>query len=233
MRPIHDFNSQPTNARFDLGIDDGDFVNLYHNGMLLTPPPVDSITGDRMPVEIRDDITDVLLGEAYELDYRSIKSGQRYYFDATNDEANYPYTYPGTVKASTGTPEWALENTAYGVSQGYITAGRDGLSIYHMDAASAVIPMSDSKWSLTNYGGIKSTLKLDIGDDGTYEIYDGKKIKNIGTSRVFGKRDDLLYDEPSGSHHYYMFTGAGMDASTSITIDSKNIKDVIVLTGSA
>jgi hypothetical protein len=240
LRPIHDSDSDSANARFDLDIDEGDFVNLYHNGILLAPPSVDSITGDRTPVEVRDE-SNVLQGEAYELDYRSIKSGQRYYFDA-NIEADYPDVYPGTVMASTGTPEWALENNVYGVSKGYITAGRDGLSIFHMDSASAYIQMfktidgvtyENSDWSLINYGGIKSTLKLDIGNSGEYEIYDNNKIKNTEDSYSFVKNDALLYDKATGNHNYYVFTGAGMDASTSITIDNKNIKDVIVLSGDA
>jgi len=87
-------------------------------------------------------------------------------------------------------------------------------------------------WSLTEYGGIKSTLKLDIGDSGSYEIYDNNKIKGTA-GHSFAKDDFLLYDKATGNHNYYVFTGAGMDASTSITIDTKNIKDVIVLSGDA
>ena len=236
LRPIHDSDSDSIiNAKFDLDTDyvPGNFINLYHNGILQSPPPVDLITGDRVPVEIRDSNTDVLLGEAYELDYGSIKSGQRYYFDATNDEANYPYTYPATVRVSTGTPEWALANYSEGsISEGYITASRDGMSIIHIDAASAHYPMSDPSWPLSNFGGIKSTLKFDIGDSGSYEIFDNNKIKSTA-SYPFAKDDFLLYDKATGVHGYYVFTGAGMDASTSITIDNKNIEDVIVLSGDA
>ena len=241
LRPTYDPDSyvgvQPelASAKFylDTSYEAGTFINLYRNGVLQSPPSVDLITGGRVPVEIRDSNTDVLLGEAYELDYRSIKSGQRYYFDPTNDEASYPYkngALPGTVYASTGTSSWALENfndSSSVTSKGYITAGRDGITIAHYWASAQM-----GWYSLADFGGIKSTLKLDIGNSGTYEIYDNNKIKNIeGHTNGFGKNDVLLYDEPSGAHHYYVFTGAGMDASTSITIDNKNIKDVIVLSG--
>ena len=56
------------------------------------------------------------------------------------------------------------------------------LSIYHMDSASANYPMSDPSWPLSNYGGIKSTLNLDIGTSGTYKIIDNdKRVKEILT----------------------------------------------------
>jgi len=248
LRPTYDSDSKAGSNRFDLAADET-FINLYRNGILQSPPSVNLITGDRMPVIIYDSDgsqgqgTDLMKGEAYELDYRSIKSGQRYYFDTANDDVDYPNIYPGTIRVTTGTPEWALEHAGGGgVSNGYITASRDGFSIIHMDSASSEEAMStdyaggwpvgslNPKWSLTNYGGIKSTLKLDIGEGGTYEIYDNNKIKNVG-DHSFEKNDVLLYDKPSEAHHYYMFTGAGMDASRSITVDNKNIEDVIVLSG--
>ena len=230
LRPTYDSNSKAGSNRFDLAADET-FINLYRNGILQSPPSVELITGYRVPVEIRDSNTDVLLGEAYELDYRSIKSGQGYYFDPTNDEASYPYkngALPGTVYASTGTSSWALENfndSSNVRSKGYITAGRDGITIAHYWASAQV-----GWYSLADFGGIKSTLKLDIGEGGTYEIYDNNKIKNVG-DHSFEKNDVLLYDKPSEAHHYYVFTGAGMDASRSITVDNKNIEDVIVLSG--
>jgi hypothetical protein len=217
-------------AKFDLaaGYVSGDFINLYHNGILQTPPSVNLFTGDRVPVQIDDpDDPGELLIEMYELDYGVIKSGQRYYFDNSKDLEKH---IGGEAKLYTGTKDWVIENRGEGTSEGYVTAGRDGFIFGHYHTAGG--------WSAPDYpyrrlDKIDSTLKLDIGDSGSYEIYDNNKIKNIGEGHVFGKNDDLLYDKPSGSHHYYVFTGAGMDASTSITIDNKNIKDVIVLSGDA
>jgi hypothetical protein len=239
LRLTYDSDSDAANKtaavesnRFDLaaGYIKGTYINLYHNGLLQTPPSENLFTGDRIPVQIEDPSNpgDLYI-EMYELDYNTIKSGQKYYFDNSKDLAKHDILGP-RAKLYTGTKDWVVENRGEGVSEGYVTASRDGFIFGHYHTYGA--------WSASDYPKgrldiIDSTLKLDIGDGGIYEIYDGKKIKNVAAGRSFGKNDDLLYDQPSGAHHYYVFTGAGMDASTSITIDTKGIKDVIVLSGDA
>jgi hypothetical protein len=207
----------------------GDFVNLYHNGILQTPPSVDLFTGDRIPVQIEDpNNPGDLYIEMYELDYGVIKSGQKYYFDNSKDLAKHDILGP-RAKLYTGTKDWVVENRGEGVSEGYVTASRDGFIFGHYHTYGA--------WSASDYPKgrldiIDSTLKLDIGTSGSYEIIDNNKIRNE-EGHSFEKNDFLLYDKVTENHNYYVFTGAGMDASTSITIDNKNIKDVIVLSGDA
>ena len=225
LRPTYD-DSKAGSNRFDLAADET-FINLYHNGLLQTPPSVDLVTGDRIPVQIEDpNSPGDLYMEIYELDYGVIKSGQRYYFDNSKDLAKHDIASP-RVKIYTGTKDWAIENRSDGVSEGYVTAGRDGFIFGHYHAHG---PWSDSDYPKGRLDIIDSTLKLDIGESGTYKIYDNNKIKNIG-DHSFGENDVLLYDRSSEAHHYYVFTGAGMDASRSITVDNKNIEDVIVLSG--
>jgi hypothetical protein len=154
------------------------------------------------------------------LDYRTIKSGQKYYFDNSKDLAKEDNKI---VKLYTGTKDWVIENRDYeGASKGYVTAGRDGFIFGHYHEAGG--------WA--DLDTIDSTLKLDIGDSGSYEIFDNNKIKGT-EGHSFAKDDFLLYDKATGNHNYYVFTGAGMDASASIAINSKKIEDVIVLSGDA
>jgi len=213
----------------------GDFINLYYNGALQAPPSVNLFTGDRIPVQIEDpNNPGDLYMEIYELDYGVIKSGQRYYFDNSKDLAKHDIVGP-RVKIYTGTKDWAIENRSDGVSEGYVTAGRDGFIFGHYHTYG---PWSDSDYPKGRLDIIDSTLKLDIGTSGTYEIIDNNKIVNTIENDSYGRyNDNLLYDKPvagaAGAHQYYVFTGAGMDASTSITVDGKSLKDVIVLSGDA